>query len=309
MQHRAKPPPGSALIPALVAGLTLSGCPQMLDDRFGDPSGFGPDSAQLAGAGGTGSDFPAAGAAGTEPDPRDASALDAPDTPRTELGELLVHRYRFDRSDSSVVDSIGDADGVTMGAVQSNGRVTLTGSNYVELPNGIVSSLASVTLEAWVTWSADPFSAASDWQILFSFGTNANGEGRQGSGTTYLALTPKASDSGDIRASYTLTGYDDEVYADAADALPTATGTQVVMVVDGAQGSLTVYVNGSLAGTQAGLTLDLAAIDDVNNWIGRSQFSVDPNFVGDVLDFRIFDGALSASQVALSHTLGANADL
>jgi hypothetical protein len=159
-----------------------------------------------------------------------------------------------------------------------------------------------------VTWTASPVSSLTDWQILFSFGTNIRGEGLQGSGTTYLALTPKA-DSGHIRASYTLTGYDDEVYADADAYLPGAAGTQVVMVVDGAQGSLTVYVDGEPAATRTGLALELSAINDVNNWIGRSQFSEDPNFVGDVLDFRIYGSALSAAQVALSHTLGANAEL
>jgi hypothetical protein len=288
----------------LVGGSLLLGCPQLLDDDFGKR--LGPDASVPGGSGGAG----AGGSGGSAGMPGPARPGPAPPPGGgRELRELLAHRYRFDGPGNTVVDSVGDADGVTVGAVLGAGRVTLTGLNYVDLPNALLAGLESVTLEAWVTWSVNPASPGSDWQVLFSFGTNVNGEGSQGSGTTYLALTPKATDSGAIRASYTLTGYDDEVYADAADDLPTTAGTQVVMVVDGQHGSLTVYVDGAVAGTQTGLSIDLSAIQDVNNWIGRSQFTQDPNFVGEVLDFRIYPSALSASQVALSHTLGADAPL
>lgn len=290
--------------------LVLLGCPQLLDDDF-DSTSIRPDAggslgtagaagaagAAAAGSGGGGGDAAAGGAGGAGGGADDA------------LADVLIHRYRFQDPGPRIVDSVGNAHGNAVGAMQSGGRVTLTGNNYVDLPNGILSGLTSVTFEAWVTWTPDPFGTNSDWQILLSFGTNANGEGLQGSGTTYLALTPKASDSGDIRASYTLTGYDNEVYTDANAPLPTAAGTQIVYVVDGVRGSLAVYVDGVLASSQAGLRIDLSAIDDVNNWIGRSQFSVDPNFVGDVLDFRIYAAALSATQVALSHDLGADAAL
>jgi hypothetical protein len=299
-------------VSALLGGVAWIGCPQLLDDDFGirfpqnAPPALGPD-ASVGGPGSAGS----AGAAGTAgPGTGGASGAGSGGTSSepSELRGLLAHRYRFEGVGSGIVDSVGSAHGTTAGALQSEGKVALTGSNYVDLPNGIISSLQSVSFEAWVTWTASPASPASEWQILFSFGTNIRGEGLQGSGTTYLALTPKA-DSGHVRASYTLTGYDDEVYADAAAYLPATAGTQVVMVVDGTQGSLTVYVDGTRAASQAGLRLDLSAINDVNNWIGRSQFSEDPNFVGDVLDFRIYGSALSAAQVALSHTLGANAEL
>jgi hypothetical protein len=191
--------------------------------------------------------------------------------------------------------------------VQSNGQLTLSGSDYVDLPNGIISGLQSVTIEAWVNWRIpSSWNGSAEWQLIFSFGTNANGENRQGSGTTYLALTPQDS-SGSVRASYTLAGYYQEDYASSSDALPTAAGTQVVMVVDGAAGSLSVYVDGARAGIATGLTLDLSAIDDVNNWIGRSQFTEDKYFTGDVLDFRIYGGALSQAQVELSYAHGADA--
>jgi hypothetical protein len=47
----------------------------------------------------------------------------------------------------------------------------------------------------------------------------------------------------------------------------------------------------------------------VNLWIGRSQFAVDPNLDADVTEFRVYDAALGADQLALSHQLGPDAAL
>ena len=292
--------------------MALLGCPQLLQDGFetaelpgtqlnsGDLDPDGGSSAS-GGSSNTGSTTAGTGGTGT------ALAPDAgPDPALAALGALLLHRYAFDGSGSSVVDTVGDANGTTQ-AVQSGGQLTLSGSDFVDLPNGIISGLESVTIEAWVTWNATNFwSDSTEWQLIFSFGTNANGEGRQGSGTTYLALTPRDYD-GNVRASYTLDGYYEEDYVSSSAHLPTAAGTQVVMVVDGAQGTLSVYVDGALADSETNLALDLSAIDDVNNWIGRSQFTEDKYFTGDVLDFRIYGAALSDAQVALSYAHGADA--
>jgi len=66
---------------------------------------------------------------------------------------------------------------------------------------------------------------------------------------------------------------------------------------------LTLYVDGMLACAKA-LPFDLSDIDDVNCWLGRSQFASDGGFVGTIEEFRIYDVALSASQVALSYQAG-----
>jgi len=309
VQHHAQSSLASALVRGLVGGVALLGCPQLLQDGFETASGLpsvhlntgGPDGGTST-AGGSGSGpAGAAGAGGTGTDP---SGDAGQDPALSALGALLLHRYPFDSPGTTVVDSVGNADGTTA-AVQSDGRLTLSGSDYVDLPNGIISGLESVTIEAWVSWSFRSTWSA-EWQLIFSFGTNANGENRQGSGTTYLALTPQDY-SGNVRASYTLSGYDQEDYASSTAPFPTEAGTQVVMVVDGAQGSLTLYVDGARAGIATDLALDLAAIDDVNNWIGRSQFTEDKYFTGDVLDFRIYGGVLSETQVALSYAHGADA--
>lgn len=233
------------------------------------------------------------------------------------LRATLLHRYRFDGSGTVITDSVGTAHGaaVSTSIAAGSGKIALSGiDQYVELPNGLVSSLESVTLEAWVSWLAVPSSPAANWQNIFTFGTNQAGEGVQGTGTTYLSLTAQSGDSGDIRAGYTLTGYDDELVADGARPLPLsldpALGTQVALVVDGALGSLAIYIDGALeVATPSGPAIELSAIDDVNNWLGRSQFASDPELAGELLEFRIYGSALSPADVALSFELGADANL
>jgi hypothetical protein len=266
-----------------------------------------------AGAGGSLTvDPPAAGTGGAIADPPDAGPTFVP---VTELGALLVHRYRFDGTGSNVTDLVGGADGTTVGALQANGKVSLAGNEqYVDLPNGIISALESVSIEVWVNWLTSPASPEAAWQALFSFGASSNGEGQQGTGTGYIYVMPKNGDTEEIHGGYSLSGEGGEVSVDGEQALPqsanAAQGTQVVLVLNGAQGSLSVYINGALeVGTTSGTGIDLSAINDVNNWLGRSQYSFDPEFVGEFLDVRIYGSALSGAQVTQAFNLGANADL
>jgi len=48
----------------------------------------------------------------------------------------------------------------------------------------------------------------------------------------------------------------------------------------------------------------LASITDINNWLGRSQFSQDPEFGGSHDEFRIYNRALSPAQIQGSFDAG-----
>ena len=45
-------------------------------------------------------------------------------------------------------------------------------------------------------------------------------------------------------------------------------------------------------------------INDINNWLGRSQYSQDPRFGGSYHEFRIYNAALSASDIRASFEAG-----
>ncbi len=89
--------------------------------------------------------------------------------------------------------------------------------------------------------------------------------------------------------------------------LPTAAQTHVAVVVNGATNVMFFYQNGQLLG-QASITGNtLSALSDVNNWLGRSQFSADPEFAGSINEFRIYSAARTAAQVMASFTSGPDA--
>jgi hypothetical protein len=260
------------------------------------------------------------GASGSMEDAGSTTPADASEPgPGAVLAAALLHRYGFDGAGSVITDSVGSADGNAIGAqvIADSGKISLSGiEQYVELPNGLISGLESVTLEAWVNWAADPTSTAAEWQTIFSFGAHNNAQLTQG--TTYVFLTAKSGDSKHIRAGYTLSGYNGETRTDGDAPLPLSSdpqrGTQVALVVDAAQRTLFMYVDGVLAASPPttlppGEEFDLSAINDVNNWLGRSQFTSDPEFAGDLLEFRIYGAALDAATIALSFELGADADL
>lgn len=51
----------------------------------------------------------------------------------------------------------------------------------------------------------------------------------------------------------------------------------------------------------------MSAINDVNNWLGRSQFMSDPEFAGTYYDFRMYSVALTGPQVLASFNAGVDA--
>jgi len=279
--------------------------------------GAGQGGAGAGGSGGLGPELDAgaldatAGDAATN-DAGPGNALGCPPADRANcnvLAAALVHRYSFEGSGTAVVDSAGTANGsVVNGELSGTGTVELTGSlvteNYVNLPNGILSGLASATLEVWLTWNGgDP------WQRIFDFGSSQGGENERGNGITYLLLTPSTdAPIPTVRVAFQLTGPDinSEVRVNSAAALPIGVEQHVAIVVNGQSDTLALFINGSAVGSIA-LPSPLSAIDDFNNWLGRSQFDADPGFGGTISEFRIYRAALSAEQVAVSFGLGPDA--
>jgi hypothetical protein len=94
------------------------------------------------------------------------------------LQESILHRYSFE---NDVKDLVGTAHGTLMaGASIANGALVLSGGQngqYLDLPNGLISTLTNATLEAWVTWTG---TAGGDWQRIFDFGSSTVAEGQAG---------------------------------------------------------------------------------------------------------------------------------
>lgn len=304
-----------------------------VDLAAGAPSGSGGSVGAVGAAGGSGGGTANAGAdqggdpsiggeggAASVPDqcPQDPNKLapgecgcGVPEAPSAALADchtlasLLVHRYDFEGSGTAVKDRIGVAHGVIVGGamlskLNGKGVVQLAGGDtgsYVDLPNGLLSSLKNATLEAWVTWGG-----GASWQRIFDFGdsTASVPENNPASGKTYLFLTPKSA-SGVLTTAFSLSGSSQEIVAAGPAALAQSL-EQVVVVANDDADLLQLYVDGAKVAEHA-WTGQLSKINDVNNWLGRSQY-LDPELGAVYHEFRMYGAALSAAQVMSTFKAG-----
>jgi Concanavalin A-like lectin/glucanases superfamily len=228
------------------------------------------------------------------------------------LESSLIHRYSFDGDAMVVLDSKGAAHGQLVGTtLAGDGTLPVSGEHsgqYVNLPNGIVSGLADATFEAWLTWNG-----GGAWQRIFDFGSSAGGEDMPGpTGVSYLFLTTASSlDTGRmlapaLRVAYSQNGVDDEEICYAAAPFPTGTETHVAVVIDQTAKTMSLYEDGARL-RECALTRPLSAIDDVNNWLGHSNYVADLDLSGIFDEFRVYGAALSAAELADSFVAGPDA--
>ncbi len=164
----------------------------------------------------------------------------------------------------------------------SGNAVSLNGTNqYVELPAGVVSSADTMTVTAWVN-----LNTVTNWTRIFDFGSGT---------TNYMFLTPKNGSTGNIRFAIKSASSTEEVI-DGTAALARNGWHHVAVTLNGSTGTL--YVDGQQAGSNTAMTITPTMLGTTTqNWIGRSQFSSDPYLNGLVDNFRIYNRALSASEV------------
>ncbi len=253
--------------------------------------------------------------AGCEPNVVDAVREPPPvvvPIPVSPLETALIHRYSFDGLGVQVLDSKGAAHGEVVGTeLGGDGMLPLLGersAQYVNLPNGLVSGLADATFEAWLTWQG-----GGAWQRIFDFGTSSSGEGTPGAvGTSYLFLTtmsspdPVSMQPSAMRAAFSTNGVDDEETCHTAAPFPTGVETHVALVVDQAAQTMTIYLDGALE-QSCSLVRPLSLIEDVNNWLGHSNYVADVDLGGSYDELRIYAAALTADELADSFEAGPDA--
>jgi hypothetical protein len=216
----------------------------------------------------------------------------------------LLHRYSFNepQGQRTAMDSVGGAHGTLNGAASFTGSslLTLNGTDgYVNLPNGLISGQSSVTFETWLTWNG-----GGNWQRVFDFGDNDQGENNQGNGLTYIMLTPRSFD-GVLRFAISTNSGNGEMPTLWTNALPVGQPTHLAVSYDLISSTAVLYVNGQRVSTGPAI-IPLNAINDINVWLGRSNWP-DPNFNGSLDEFRIYGGVLSDSAVAASYAVGPDA--
>ncbi len=224
----------------------------------------------------------------------------------------LIHRYNFNESGGTTVnDAVGTAHGVLKGNgafFDGAGRLYLPGgtpsdatadviAGYVDLPNGMISTLSRLTIEAWVTWEG-----SGSWQRIFDFGTSAGGEDISTGEGNYLFLSPQGPAALRFAVRDPATGTEPTQLTSTA-ALMVGEPVCITVTYDPAANTARLYSNAVLVASGPA-AVALSAINDVNNWLGRSQWGPDGMFAGSYDEFRIHNVALNQVEVAASFVAG-----
>jgi hypothetical protein len=238
--------------------------------------------------------------------------------PAGSAGAALTHRYSF--NDGTARDSVAGADGVRVnGAAIAGGQVNFANAGYVsdplrgqyvDLPNQIARTPA-LTLETWVTDRGSGLFAE-----IASLGSGAGGERVPGApnpstggfyGTDYVALIPNLPYNGQAGLTGTIRNVTViEQPLVAPPPLPLNAEHHVAYTVDFPNRVAALYLDGVEVGRRA-IDINPSQFDQVNNWLARSQWSPDAFFNGSINEFRVYDAALSAADVAASFARGPDA--
>jgi hypothetical protein len=177
-----------------------------------------------------------------------------------------------------------------------------TSDQYVDLPDHILSTHTSATLEIWVTWTG-----GNNNQRILDFGSSVQSGGSYYAVTTVI-ISPNSAPDGTprLRASYSSDASTSSIFVDAPSTLATGRMQQIVVVFDGQSHTMSMYLNGVLQGQATGLGA-LSLIDDINNYLGKSQYSGDPGFAGTYHEFRIYNAPLTSEQIQTLYAAGQNA--
>ncbi|MGB8852295.1 MAG: hypothetical protein WCC69_01865 [Pirellulales bacterium] len=220
-----------------------------------------------------------------------------------EIQTSAIHLYTFNAgtvSGNTVSDLVGGADGTLFnGATVSNGQLVLadnsgaTGANvqYMQMPaNVLPQGSTAATFELWFT----PSPSSGVWGRGFDIGAGEE---------NYVMFTPR-KDGGGSRAAIKQNGVLGEQVVDGLTAYNDGNQHLATVTVDDATDTMVYYIDGVQVGQVSLAGTNLTGIEAVNNFLGRSQFAVDPGFIGSMNQFAIYDRVLSPSDVLRNYTAG-----
>ncbi|HWD90851.1 MAG TPA: LamG domain-containing protein [Verrucomicrobiae bacterium] len=224
----------------------------------------------------------------------------------------LLHRYNFNEASGTTLnDSIGTINATIHGPVTLDGSKMTTpagnpppdgtgqptaASGWASFPagQGIVNTLPNeASIECWVIWQG-----GAVWQEMFDFGAAAT-PGVSTGGGTYVMISPHDGNTGALHMEWfpgglVLTG----------PSLQAGVLSQVVMTHDQDRQLDKLYLNGQLISSGSNPVL-WSSLPDSDNWLARDQWP-DAMFNGSYADMRIWNGALTAGQVASLYAAGPN---
>jgi len=216
---------------------------------------------------------------------------------------VLAHRWSFA---TDATDSVGSATAELIGTTTvDGGNLVLPGgtprSNYARIPIGTtIASASSLTIETWYT----PATAGQTWSKVWMFGT----PGVSPEQSTFIDYTPHSgitppAPSVSFRSA---TQVVDTRAAPPGNPPAPAAGTKyhVVTVFDSAADLISVYIDGNPVDSVAWTGEIFELGNTVQNFIGAAVFFNDPDWTGTIGEMRVWRGAFSSANAAVSFSNG-----
>ncbi|WP_430787772.1 family 43 glycosylhydrolase [Actinoplanes sp. G11-F43] len=201
-------------------------------------------------------------------------------------------RYQFDETSGTVArDTSGNnfngayVNTPAWGTGVQDGSFKLSGSNYVTIPNGVLKGAQAVTVSVWAKWTAS--TTVNQW--IYSLGPDSS---------KYLFTSPR--NGGNMLFSAITSGsWQAESKLAHNAALPGGSWQHIAVTIDGSNAAM--YLNGTRIASASGVTVKPSELYDAtksySGYVGRSLYAADPNYTGEVDDFRVYDTALSAAEI------------
>ena len=229
--------------------------------------------------------------------------------------DLVAQWTLDDGSGTTATDSVGSYDGSLTNMDGSSDWVTghisgaldFDGTNdYVSLPIGsLIRNLRDSSVAVWVNWQG-----SDDWERIWDFGSSE---------TVNMFLTVSEDENGSHAPRFAITvsgsGSSNEDQTTSPSTLSSGWHHLVVTINESSGGggggrggwgggsgttvTHELYVDGSLVATNSSgryCPEDLGTTS--NNYLGRSQYTWDPYFDGQLDDLRIYDDDLTSSEVS-----------
>lgn len=153
---------------------------------------------------------------------------------------------------------------------------------HVTLPTGIVSKLSDLTIATWVK-----LNVSTAYQRIFDFALDTN---------TFMYLS-NAGSSGNVRFRISAPNPDRNQSLEGSSGLPVGRWAHAAVTLG--EDGVSIFVDGARVAQQAPAVLRASDLGETtNNYIGRSQFTVDPYLDGEIDEFRIYDRVLSPAEIA-----------
>jgi hypothetical protein len=209
----------------------------------------------------------------------------------------LTHSWTF--NDGTANDYIGGANGTLMGnaEIYLGSLLTVTRSAWMEMPADIIAinTYDEITIEAWYIPVENGNTTTSYWTMLAYFGnTLANGMGVD----DYFMTAARGDNKSRTAIScgvYTATPWSGE---SGADGPQYDDGYLHHMVSTLDTSTITLYIDGMLrARTNLSAKNKIDSLSTAYAYLAKSGYDGDSTWVGEILEFNIYNKALDTTEV------------